>query len=500
MRNHILEGARHSKSMTWRRDLAIVLRRYGFLGFNMDEDGAPISDGLRATNASLESPSVSVKACSLIIADRPDIDQLPGVDSRSEEGSGFLYEPGRLWPRPRKIAYRPLLPHISFSGKDLTPVWTTQCGRTVIGWWNRDGRHHLLVGLRVAEEMVRYTQGDPSKVVTATDKALWGFAHERPTYLFTDNIVSGQELVPWADRLGFTLARLLAQGSEMPLIAPLPDGAAGGVLLTGDDDQAYIEKYDEQVRLLDGFPITYFMLPQTRHTTETLAKMPKSVEFGIHIDALDSPSAYRRVCREQTLAVRRLIGSPARAVRNHGHLNDGYWGHLAAWEECGLAFDVNVRGLDGTCPTGSYLPFRVRRPDGSWSSHVSLFSTFSDGMLYVQKWPQAQQIACITRLAGEIELSHPGVLVFNFHPQNVGDFHDVHRAVMALGRRKGWVAFGAQSYLEWLSAVDDIRLTCTKKGFELRSPNQVERLGYFWPKRMAGTRLLPKWNGAVSLR
>ena len=107
----------------------------------------------------------------------------------------------------------------------------------------------------------------------------------------------------------------------------------------------------------------------------------------------------------------------------------------SAWERNGLTLDFNIRGLDGTCPTGSYLPFRVRRPDRSWSDHWSLFSTFSDSMLFMQKWPEAKQIDCISALAGRIESTSPGVIVANFHPQNVDSIPNVHRAVMELGRR-----------------------------------------------------------------
>ena len=494
--------ARDQPGAAWRRDLALVLRRYGFLGLDGDNDGAPITRDLRLVHASLGTLQFSRDTCSIVLADGPAMGPLHGLDARAEPGGSFLYTVPRFSFLGRKTAYRPLLPYMSFYGEGLTSIWTTKCGRTVVGWWDQGGRRHLLVGLRVVEEIVRNTQGDPRKVLTAQDKTLWGAGHERPAYLFEDNIVQGQETVPWADRLGYLLAHLLAKAGGLPLLAPLPAGAHGAVMLTGDDDQAFLEKYDEQLRLLNGFPITYCMLPHTRHSAETLARMPNNVEFGVHIDALPAPAAYDRICEEQTEAVRRLVGRRARVVRNHGHLNNGYWGHLRAWEQCELTLDLNVRGLDGTCPTGSYLPFRVRRPDGSWSSHVSLFSTFSDSMLYLQKWPQPKQIACFTQLARQIERSDPGILVFNLHPQNVGDVADVHRAVVALGRRRGWLALGAESHLDWLTTVEGIRLRATQQGFELQSPVSVDRLAYTWPgatRKKQTPRVLPRWRGSVSL-
>jgi hypothetical protein len=370
-----------------------------------------------------------------------------------------------------------------------------------LGWWTVGRRRHLLVGLNVVEELVRYTQGDPDKVRTYADKSLWKTGgHERSTYLYDDNIVPGYELTPWADRLGFMLVQLIAAGSGLPLFSPLPKGARGGVLLTGDDDTALLKKYDEQLKLIDGFPITYLLLPGTNHNAETLARLPANVELGVHIDALEQPDRYDAVCRAQTKAVRALAGRSATTVRNHGHLNSGYWGHLAAWEECGLAFDLNNRGLDGTCPTGSYLPFQVRRPDGSWSNHFSLFSTFSDSMLYMQRWSEDEQIRCIVKLADQIDSTLPGVLVFNCHPENVSDGYLVHRAIMDIGRRRGWIALGAESYADWLQTLSNVRLFCQSGRLKLQSSSTVENLALSWPSLgITRTDVLPRWQGEIEL-
>jgi glycosyltransferase involved in cell wall biosynthesis len=483
---------------TANRDLASVLRRYGFFGLDVGNGGKPITARFGVVHASLEPIPASPPATLVIIADRPDIDSLPGLGVQAEPAGGLLYD-RPAGGRRGGARYRALLPAVSFSGAAVTPIWMTESGRAVVGWWERYGRRDLVIGLNVVEEIVRYTQGDPNKVATVADKTMWGSAdHERPAYLFEDNIAAGHEMTPWADRLGYLLARLIAEACAMPLIATLPGGARGGVLLTGDDDEAYLEKYDEQLKLLDGFPITYFLLPRTRHSPDTLAHLPKSVELGVHVDALSDPAAYETICCAETEAVRRLTGRPVRSVRNHGHLNRGYWGLLPAWEKCDLAFDLNIRGIDGTCPTGSYLPYCVRRRDGMWSTHRALFSTFSDTMLHMQNWPPAQQVATIRALADRIDDEGPGVIVANFHPQNVSESYETHQAVMAIGRREGWVALGVESYCEWLAMVDGISMVETTRGFELHSPSRIERLAYSWPD-VSGLRVLPPWEGVVSL-
>jgi hypothetical protein len=132
---------------------------------------------------------------------------------------------------------------------------------------------------------------------------------------------------------------------------------------------------------------------------------------------------------------------------------------------------------------------------------MSLFSTFSDGMHFVDKWPQKKQIKCIGGLAERISKSDPGVIVVNFHPQNVSDLHDVHRAVVKLGRQKDWLALGAESYIDWLTAIDGISLVDTGSGFELHSPNRVDELAYSWPGQDENKRtiVLGAWQGRVSL-
>jgi hypothetical protein len=486
----------------FRYDFAVVIRRYGFWGFDLNNLGTPISNRFILFHAaSMPRDALCEDIFSIVIVDKADIEPLPGVEIKSELPGNFLYANRRRFLfSDQAPVFKPLRPYVSFSGESITPIWTTKSGRTVVGWWNRNGINHLIVGLSVVDEIVRYTQGDPQKVYTAKDKTLWGVGHERPAYLFEDHVVPGFELEPWADRLGYCLARSLAVGCNWPLICPLPRGAKGGILLTGDDDQAFLEKYEEQAGLLGGFPITYMLLPHTKHTPESLSRIPGAVEFGVHIDALPDPANYGSICVQQTESVRKMVNSPVKSVRNHGHLNSGYWGHLESWERCDLRLDLNVRGWDGTCPTGSYLPFRVRRPDGTWSRHLSLFSTFSDSMLYLQKWPQKKQIKCIKKLRNLIESSNPGVIVINLHPQNVSDFYDVHRAVVKLGRRKNWMALGAESYIDWLIVMDDVLLSDVDGNVELKSISPVENLAYYWPsEREENIRVLPVWTGSVVL-
>ncbi len=483
----------------WHRDLAVVLRRYGFWGLDVDHGGGAITPRLRIVNSALEPVGEREGATQVIFVESAGAASLPAVDCRDEPAGQMLYAGKKRILRKRPAAYRPLLDFVSFSPELVQPIWQTADGRTVLGWWENEGQSTLLIGLRITEELVRYTQGDPARVSYTGNRNLWGGEHEQASFLYAGNIVAGHELEPWADRLGQTLAELLATAGNLPLLEPLPGGAKGAVMLTGDDDQAWLEKYDEQLALLDGFPITYLMLPHTNHTRETIAKLPDNVEFGVHVDALEYPDKYAEICPRQTREVRELVGDhPARAIRNHGHLNSDYWGHLPAWEEAGLTLGLNIRGLDGTCPTGSYLPFLARRPDGKWSTQLNVFSTFSDSMLGLQNWPEEKQIRCIMELAGQIEKTYPGILVFNFHPQNVSGMREVHKAVMEIGRRSGWLALGAESFLKWREKIEAVRLVERAGDLVLTSAGPVSDLAVRWAKD-ATSQVLPTWEGEHAL-
>jgi hypothetical protein len=477
--------------------LGIVLRRYGFFGLDAAQGTHSVCGTVSLT--AWQVPAAGQEPAPTILLAAPG-KALPWT------GIEVLVEPGRqlLWtsaPRPwfkrRRPVFHALLPHVSFAGPGIRPIWVTSEGRAVLAWREGNDGRALLIGIPVVEEMVRHNQGDPSAVEGHGEKGRWGFPHERPNYLYEGQLHESYRTLPWADFLGFTLAELLAEMTELPLVEPLPHGAWGAVLLTGDDDEAYLEKYQHQLRCLGDFPITYFLLPRTRHTPLTLTQLPSTVELGLHVDSLDVPARYAERCLEQCRAVEQLCGRPVHAVRNHGFLSAGSHGHLPAWEQAGLTFDVNLPGLDGTVLGGSLLPFRVRRPDRSWSNHWTLLTAFGDGMLSIRKLSQRQAARRIRALGWQVEATRPGILVFNFHPQNIADTTLLHRTVVTLGRRNGWIALGAESYLRWLEARETLRMR-RRPGQPVELIAACEITGLTIRRPLAGgwhLTVLPPWSG-----
>jgi hypothetical protein len=310
----------------------------------------------------------------------------------------------------------------------------------------------LLAGTDFARDLLCFRQGDPAAALKRPQEAVWDIAGERPIYLF-DAQLRGllRSEQRQADAWAWVAAKHLSVKAGVPLQPLLPGGAQGAVVLTGDDDQAYLEKYEEQLTLLRGQPVTYFLHPQTKHTVDSMARLFSGtrVELGIHPDALDAPQQYAQRLREQCGWFRDLTGSRALSLRNHGFLNDGYWGHLPAWLDEGVRISSNLPGLDGRPLNGSLLPARLADA-GGLTSHWSVVTAIGDGVRYVDGGCSDKEAArCVYDCADQIRTSGiPGVMVLNLHPQNVSDTAAMHHAAVDV-IRSGFLAWTMQDCLEW---------------------------------------------------
>lgn len=310
----------------------------------------------------------------------------------------------------------------------------------------------FLLGSNLSGDLVRYRQGNPSLAENRPSEPVWGIAGERPLYLFEPQIAGLDKYERPADAWALALAEVVSERLGSPLEPILPGGAPGAIVVTGDDDQAWLEKYDEQLRLLEGIPITYFLHPLTHHTKGTLASMGArhEVEFGLHPDALETPGIYRKLYMEQDDWFTSLTDSRARYVRNHGFLNDGYWGHLPVWLERGVVASSNLPGVDGRILNGSLLPARVVYND-MLTDHWSILTAIGDGVRFALGMDGPQSAQCIHTLAERIrESGIPGVIVLNLHPQNVSETVEMHTAVLELARG-GFLPMTLGGCIQWFA-------------------------------------------------
>lgn len=331
-------------------------------------------------------------------------------------------------------------------------VVATADGDAVWMWLTVGHGGILLIGSDVAADLVRYRQGDPDAPNHASNAPVWGFSFERPLYLFEKQLEGEAAGERHADWWANALLHCICQRIALPRQPLLPGGAPGAVVITGDDDQAYLEKYAEQLDLLDGCPVTYFLHPSTRHTPQTLDTMlgRRGIEVELHPDSLDAPELYGTRLAEQVDWFRSLTGRSPCMVRNHGFLNDGYWGHLRHWLKHGISGNANLPGLDGRVLNGSLLPARIVYDD-ALTPHWSLLTVFGDGMLSVGGYSASAAAERIAAAGEGIRRSAvPGVIMLNLHPQNVAEAEPLHRAVLEL-IRNGFLAWNLGQCLRWFS-------------------------------------------------
>jgi len=336
---------------------------------------------------------------------------------------------------------------VLLSDAQYGPVWLAL---------RRGGSTVLVVGTDLAADLIRYRQGDPAQVRGDRGGDLWGIAGERPVYLYAAQREGEDDHCRHADYWALLLARALERHAALVREPMFPGNAPGAVVVTGDDDQAFLDKYAEQQRVLGDTPITYLLHPLTKHTRKTLRQMRRAnprVDFGIHPDALETPNEYGPRLREQVEWYRGLVGEAPESVRNHGFLNDGYWGHLHSWEREGIVFSSNLPGVGGSVLNGSLLPARLAMPDGL-TQHWSLLTTFGDGMCSVYGWSQQEARQRILKYGQAVRDSGlPGILVFNLHPQNISEMHGLHQAVHDLVA-EGFLAWNMRDCLDWALATD----------------------------------------------
>lgn len=345
----------------------------------------------------------------------------------------------------------------SSSNEAGRPVVRDAAGRVVWVEVERDAHRWLVIGTALAADLQRFRQGDPDCADDRSTSAKWDFAFERPNYLFEPQLQRLDVRVRHADHWCEAFAAALTSITKIPRRPILPRGAPGALVITGDDDQAYLGKYSAQQEALGGLPITYFMHPRTRHDSLSVRKMfgRRRVELGLHPDALETPAEYAARLSEQARWFEARFGFRASSVRNHGFLNDGYWGHLPAWQAAGLRISSNIPGLDGSLLNASLMPGRVLF-EGSLTPHWAVLTTFGDGMVFALGRSDAEAATRVGECAaGILDARLPGVIVINLHPQNIDSTRRIHEVLGEIARM-GFVTWTLADCRRWFSDLDSV--------------------------------------------
>lgn len=409
--------------------------------------GLPASPGRRTSEVVIGGGGVRV-----ILGGAADLPS--GVTATSLQDTGALRavrSGGRAWGRLRTF-HRAL----AWEGSGLAPIVVDEAGHALWCWRPEAEGGALLVGTDLAADLTLVRQGSPRAADHRPTEAMWGLAGERPNYLFADLVETDRPGERLADWWIWTLRDALCGLAGVQAAPVLPFDAPGAVIVTGDDDQADLESYAAQSKRLGRLPVTYFLHPLTKHTRETLDRFPHggTVEWELHPDSLDSPDRYAANLHDQAAWFETVTGRRARLVRNHGFLNDGYWGHLPAWLAEGIVGSSNLPGLDGCVVNGSLLPARLA-VGGDLTPHWSLLTTFGDGAFFIHDWSDEEALARLARFAGAMADSGvPGLVVMNLHPANQEKAAAMHEAAHRLVSDSGFIAWSLGQALAWFEARD----------------------------------------------
>jgi hypothetical protein len=432
--------------------LAHLLRVFGFPQASAAKDGAPVVL-YRPREEEVSTAREILARGGTIAAVLPAVEFAEAFAVVSEArtiGSPQVLQADRAGPKAwRRL--RTLHSYMGFTSAEGVSVISDGEGRAAWLYLSTAARGQIIfIGTDVVSDVVRYRQGDPAVVTTRPTEPVWGYAGERPNYLFEAQL-AGEDFRErpadwWCEALADALEKLCGQ-VRSPM---LPGGAPGAIVVTGDDDQAALHHYAQQREALGSLPITYFLHPLTKHDKASLKQLGagRRLELGLHPDALDHPDRYRELFSEQARWFRHLTGEDTRTVRNHGFLNDGYWGHAATWNDHGVEGSSNLPGLDGRIINGSLLPARLLLDD-KLTEHWSILTAIGDGIVFVHGWDDVQSAACVLDLANRIrESGVPGVIVINLHPENIDKTRGMHDAVLKLAQ-DGFVPWTMSECFEW---------------------------------------------------
>ena len=376
-----------------------------------------------------------------------------GIASRSLSGDiPRVFEAragiGKAWARVRTLHTTRIFE--PSSEQHLDPIVVEPGGGIVWGSVRLGAGRLFLLGTDLGADLVRYRQGDPQAVLNRQTGAMWGYAGERPIYLFEKQLVGCHPHDRPADWWCWVLREALQRLGGVTPLAMLPDGVPGVVIVTGDDDQAALQDYDKQQQALGELPVTYFLHPLTKHDLSSLKAFSSGrvVEWGLHPDALEAPKRYFELFAEQHSWFERLTGYPPKTVRNHGFLNDGYWGHLPAWLKHQVEASSNLPGVDGRVLNGSLLPARLVH-NGRLTDHWSVLTSIGDGIMFALSMGPFDAKACVCEAGRRIKESGvPGVLVLNLHPENIERTRCMHDAVHELVA-EGFRPMTFSSLVDW---------------------------------------------------
>ncbi len=329
----------------------------------------------------------------------------------------------------------------------------------------------LAFDLPLAVLMLR--QGDPAH--TETSGRADGPA--RPTQLACDVGPQEPDAIPYADLLGRLLAELVTHLFPCPLphMWHLPDGAAGIVVYSGDEDSAKVEWNQQQFTEMTaaGGRMNLYVIPGNTHSTAAdVAAYQAHHDVGPHpnIRALDGAPVSARVDEmvRQIREFEEMFRVPARSLRNHCVAWAGYLEPVRAMAACNVGMEGNYfcstflrdRGYAPYAAFGAAMPLRFGDPDGELLSvrqqHTHTMDDVYFGPEYVSysySMSEALWETVLARVLDDVVTRFHVPHATCIHPSNWVRFS--REQGLALVRQAVARQMPVWSFDQWLTFLDD---------------------------------------------
>ena len=408
-----------------------------------------------------------------------------------------------------------------------TAIWQVPADATMLAHINQQpaivGRtigagNVLLYAFDVAYCVARLRQGDP-QYVDLCAAGLDGIY--RPSELFVHQLDPQRAHIPQADLHTALLAHLIMQYAPQPRIWYYPRAQqTSTMIMTSDDDWSQVAEFEELIAGLarHDAQCTFFLVPQSRvkssdvarwqaagHTFSVHPALAQDIVVGL---ATDEPQVriVAAMLAENISRHQREYTAPVRTIRQHAVRWLGYVEAARVLASHEVQLDCNYLAvspyLGYLCGSGRAVRFV--------DEHGQIIDCFQQPTLWTEeclihpeyvfsfKWEVAHAIAVTDQLIADAAQRYYTPVTINSHPVSFATYSQpLIEANWQAAQRHGMPIVSADTWLDWTTCRDQIRLHCTNGTWLLTTNQPIECISIIVPSGIipfAPTTTVIRWG------
>jgi len=413
-----------------------------------------------------------------------------------------------------------------------TAIWQVPADTTILAHINQHpaivsrtigAGNVLLYAFDVAYCVARLRQGDP-QYVDLCAAGLDGIY--RPSELFVHQLDPQRAHIPHADLHTALLAHLIMQYAPQPRIWYYPRAQqTSTMIMTSDDDWSQIAEFEALIAGLarHDAQCTFFLVPQSRIKSSDVARWQAAGHtFSVHpaLDqdivvglATDEPQVriVADMLAENITRHQREYTAPVRTIRQHAVRWLGYVEAARVLASHGVQLDCNYLAvspyLGYLCGSGRAVRFV--------DEHGQIIDCFQQPTLWTEeclihpeyvfsfKWEVAHAIAVTDQLIAAAAQRYYTPVTINSHPVSFATYSQpLIEANWQAAQRHGMPIVAADTWLDWTTGRDQIRLHCTNGTWSLTTSQSIDCLSIIVPAHItpcAATTTVQRWGMSLQV-